>query len=113
MCSEHGLRPLIANHTITRATAARHELSETVIDAITGHTQLTIGRGYAVPTLEDMAKALQRFDLNLRKPHEEVSWKSRKIPSLTQWRFDRYRGASDGWDPAGDWQAVCIGPAAD
>jgi len=59
--TDRELSPTHAWRHTFKATAARHELSETVIDAITGHTQLTIGRGYAVPTLEDMAKALQRF----------------------------------------------------
>ncbi len=46
-------------HTFKRI-AARH-MTERVSDAITGHTPLTVGRGYGPPTVEDMAEALKRF----------------------------------------------------
>jgi integrase len=41
--------------------AARNGITEVVIDEICGHAQLTVGRGYLRPTLEDMAEALRRF----------------------------------------------------
>jgi integrase len=41
--------------------AARNDITEVVIDEICGHAQLTVGRGYLRPTLEDMAEALRRF----------------------------------------------------
>jgi integrase len=41
--------------------AARHNISDRVSDAITGHTPPTEGRAYGTPTLEDMANALKQF----------------------------------------------------
>jgi integrase len=41
--------------------AARHNISDRVSDAITGHAPPTEGRAYGAPTLEDMANALKLF----------------------------------------------------
>ena len=41
--------------------AARHNVSDRVSDAITGHAPPTEGRAYGMPTLEDMANALKLF----------------------------------------------------
>jgi integrase len=41
--------------------ADRHGISDRVSDAITGHAPPTEGRKYGAPTLEDMAKALEKF----------------------------------------------------
>jgi integrase len=41
--------------------AARHNISDRVSDAITGHAPPTEGRAYGAPTLEDMANALRQF----------------------------------------------------
>jgi integrase len=46
-------------HTFKRIAARNME--ERVSDAITGHTPLTVGRGYGPPTVEDMAEALKHF----------------------------------------------------
>jgi hypothetical protein len=39
----------------------RHEISERILDAIAGHAPITVGRGYDLPTLADMATALKKF----------------------------------------------------
>jgi integrase len=39
----------------------RNEISERILDAITGHAPANIGRGYGTPTLSDMAAALKKF----------------------------------------------------
>ena len=39
----------------------RHDISERVLDEITGHAPVNVGRGYGVPTLQDKASALQSF----------------------------------------------------
>jgi hypothetical protein len=39
----------------------RAGISEKVLDAICGHVQATVGRGYGEPTLADKADALRRF----------------------------------------------------
>jgi integrase len=41
--------------------ADRHGISDRVSDAITGHAPPTEGRKYGAPTLEDLAKALEKF----------------------------------------------------
>jgi integrase len=41
--------------------AARHNISDRVSDAITGHAPPTQGRAYGAPTLGDMADALKLF----------------------------------------------------
>ena len=51
----HGWR-----HTFQRV-ADRSEIREKVSDAIVGHVPATIGRGYAKPPIEDMAKELKKF----------------------------------------------------
>jgi len=51
----HGWR-----HTF-KQIAARHNISDRVSDAITGHAPPTEGRAYGAPTLEDKAKALKLF----------------------------------------------------
>src|SRR5262249_28122044 len=51
----HGWR-----HTF-KQIADRHGVSERMSDYITGHKQLTVGRGYGAPTLQDMANALKKF----------------------------------------------------
>jgi integrase len=51
----HGWR-----HTF-KQVAARHNISDRVSDAITGHAPPTEGRAYGAPTLEDKAKALTLF----------------------------------------------------
>jgi integrase len=51
----HGWR-----HTF-KQIAARHNISDRVSDAITGHAPPTEGRAYGAPTLEDMANALKLF----------------------------------------------------
>jgi integrase len=51
----HGWR-----HTF-KQIAARHNISDRVSDAITGHAPPTEGRAYGAPTLEDMASALKLF----------------------------------------------------
>ena len=51
----HGWR-----HTF-KLMADRHGVSERMSDYITGHKQLTVGRGYGAPTLQDMANALKKF----------------------------------------------------
>jgi integrase len=53
--------------------AARHNISDRVSDAITGHAPPTEGRAYGAPTLEDMANALKVFpryeiDINPDEP---------------------------------------------
>jgi hypothetical protein len=39
----------------------RHEISERILDAIAGHAPISVGRGYGLPTLSDMAAALKKF----------------------------------------------------
>jgi integrase len=39
----------------------RHEISERILDAIAGHAPISVGRGYGLPTLADMAAALKKF----------------------------------------------------
>jgi integrase len=39
----------------------RHGISERILDAIAGHTPISVGRGYGLPTLKDMADALKKF----------------------------------------------------
>jgi integrase len=39
----------------------RHEISERILDAIAGHAPISVGRGYGLPTLGDMAAALKKF----------------------------------------------------
>jgi integrase len=51
----HGWR-----HTF-KQIGARHNISDRVSDAITGHAPPTEGRAYGAPTLEDMANALKLF----------------------------------------------------
>ena len=46
-------------HTFKRIAARC--MPERVSDEITGHTQLTVGRGYGRPTVDDMAEALKPF----------------------------------------------------
>jgi integrase len=51
----HGWR-----HTF-KLIADRHGITERMSDYITGHKQLTVGRGYGAPTLHDMADELKKF----------------------------------------------------
>ena len=51
----HGWR-----HTF-KQIADRQGIGERMSDYITGHKQLTVGRGYGAPTLHDMAEALKKF----------------------------------------------------
>ncbi len=46
-----------------KAIGFRGAISEKVLDAICGHAQATVGRGYGEPTLRDKADALRRFPL--------------------------------------------------
>jgi integrase len=39
----------------------RYEISERILDAIAGHAPISVGRGYGLPTLADMAAALKKF----------------------------------------------------
>jgi integrase len=39
----------------------RHEISERILDTIAGHAPISVGRGYGLPTLADMAAALKKF----------------------------------------------------
>jgi integrase len=39
----------------------RHDISERILDAIAGHAPISVGRGYGLPTLADMAAALKKF----------------------------------------------------
>jgi integrase len=39
----------------------RYEISERLLDEICGHAQVSVGRGYGKPTLNDMAAALRKF----------------------------------------------------
>jgi integrase len=56
----------------------RHGISERLLDEITGHAPVNVGRGYGVPTLQDKAEALQRFpryslvELNRERCAEDV-----------------------------------------
>jgi hypothetical protein len=36
-------------------------ISERILDAIAGHAPISVGRGYGLPTLADMAAALNKF----------------------------------------------------
>lgn len=47
-------------HTF-KQIAERAGISERMSDEITGHSPLTIGRGYGRPTLADLAKVMERF----------------------------------------------------
>lgn len=47
-------------HTF-KLVAERAGITERISDEITGHAQVTVGRGYGKPTLADMATALGRF----------------------------------------------------
>jgi integrase len=59
--TDENLSPTHAwRHTFQRG-CDRAEISEKYIDAITGHKPATVGRGYAVPSVGDMAEALQKF----------------------------------------------------
>jgi integrase len=39
----------------------RHDISERLLDAIAGHAPISVGRGYGLPTLDDMAAAMKKF----------------------------------------------------
>jgi integrase len=39
----------------------RHDISERLLDAIAGHAPISVGRGYGLPTLGDMAAAMKNF----------------------------------------------------
>ena len=39
----------------------RYEISERILDAIAGHAPISVGRGYGLPTLADLAAALTKF----------------------------------------------------
>jgi integrase len=39
----------------------RHDISERMLDAIAGHAPISVGRGYGLPTLADMAQAMKQF----------------------------------------------------
>jgi hypothetical protein len=58
---DRAIRPNHAWRYTFKQNAARNGITEVVIDEICGHAQLTVGRGYLRPTLEDMAEALRRF----------------------------------------------------
>jgi integrase len=53
----------------------RHDISERVSDAITGHAAITVGRGYGVPSLKDKAQGLKRFpryEVEAQTPEDAV-----------------------------------------
>jgi integrase len=56
-----GLQPLHAWRYTFKQIAARNGIEEAMRDYITGHAPATIGRSYTVPSLEDMAKAMEKF----------------------------------------------------
>jgi integrase len=59
--SDKGIRPKHAWRYTFKQTAVRNGVTETIADEICGHAQLTTGRGYMRPNLEDMAAALTQF----------------------------------------------------
>ena len=59
--TDRAIRPNHAWRYRFKQIAARNRITEVVIDEICGHAQLTVGRGYLRPTLEDMAEALRQF----------------------------------------------------
>ena len=59
--TDRAIKPNHAWRYTFKQIAARHGITEVVIDEICGHAQLTVGRGYLRPTLEDMTEALRLF----------------------------------------------------
>src|SRR5262249_53787724 len=56
-----GLQPNHAWRHTFKQIADRAEISERMSDSITGHPHKSVGAAYGAPTLEDMAKAMEKF----------------------------------------------------
>lgn len=59
--SDPNVKPNHAWRHTFKQTAARHGITESMSDYITGHAAASVARGYAKPSLADMAKALESF----------------------------------------------------
>ena len=55
------VRPNHAWRETFKQIGHRHEISERILDAIAGHAPISVGRGYGLATLSDMAAALKKF----------------------------------------------------
>lgn len=59
--SDPNVKPNHAWRHTFKQTAARHGITESMSDYITGHAAASVARGYAKPSLADMAEALKLF----------------------------------------------------
>jgi integrase len=55
------LKPNHAWRETFKQIGHRHDISERLLDAIAGHAPISVGRGYGLPTLADMAAAMKKF----------------------------------------------------
>jgi integrase len=59
--TDKGVAPNHGWRHLFKRKADRAGISEKISDAITGHAQASVGRGYGAPTIEDLAHAIGKF----------------------------------------------------